>query len=263
MSADFEGLSVEALRALADTLETAAAPVVRAAAVARCVPQAEVRAVAASLTHAKDLGLTAPQIAYTLRLLAREREARRAARDDIELVWTGPEVGVGQSRDTQVVIRELFAGATRGVLIASYRIYQWAEVFGALAARMEARPDLAVRMYLHVDPPNPGETEAAALGRFAQEFRASWPTQRLPEVFYDPRTMRPAPSGRASLHAKCVVVDGRRVLVTSANFTQAAQLRNIEVGVLLDDAALAGALTAQFENLNSSGALARVDLARR
>jgi len=261
VTADFEGLSVEALRALADALDTARLPSYEPAAVARCVPLAEAPPAAASLAHAKSLGLTAPQIAYTLRLLARERGARRAARDDIELVWTGPEVGVGQSRDTRVVVRELFAGAKRSVLVASYRIYQSAEVFGALAAQMDARPELVVRMYLHVDPPNPGETEAAAPGRFAREFRAHWASKRLPEVFYDPRTMRPEPSGRASLHAKCVVVDGRRVLVTSANFTQAAQLRNIEVGVLLDDAPLAAGLSSQFENLNSSGALARVPVA--
>jgi phosphatidylserine/phosphatidylglycerophosphate/cardiolipin synthase-like enzyme len=258
VTADFEGLSVEALRALADALQTGRLPTYEPAAVARCVPLAEATRAAESLAHGKALGLTAPQLAYTLRLLAREREARRAARDDIELVWTGPAAGVGQSRDTQVVVRELFASATRSVLIASYRIYQWAEVFGSLAAQMDARPDLTVRMYLHVDPPDAGESEAAVLARFGREFRERWPAKRLPEVFYDPRTLREEPTGRASLHAKCVVVDGRRVLVTSANFTQAAQLRNIEVGVVLDDVTLAEGLAAQFENLTVRGALVPV-----
>lgn len=50
----------------------------------------------------------------------------------------------------------------------------------------------------------------------------------------------------ASLHAKCVVVDERWVLVTSANFTDRGQTRNVEVGVLLDDAGFAGVLEAQF-----------------
>jgi phosphatidylserine/phosphatidylglycerophosphate/cardiolipin synthase-like enzyme len=48
------------------------------------------------------------------------------------------------------------------------------------------------------------------------------------------------------------------VLVTSANFTQAAQLRNIEVGVVLDDVTLAEGLAAQFENLTVRGALVPV-----
>jgi phosphatidylserine/phosphatidylglycerophosphate/cardiolipin synthase-like enzyme len=50
----------------------------------------------------------------------------------------------------------------------------------------------------------------------------------------------------ASLHAKCVVVDGRWVFVTSANFTDRGQTRNVEVGVLLEDTRLAAVLEAQF-----------------
>ena len=41
------------------------------------------------------------------------------------------------------------------------------------------------------------------------------------------------PSARSSLHAKCVVADGRIALVTSANFTEAAQSSNIEAAVLI------------------------------
>ena len=54
---------------------------------------------------------------------------------------------------------------------------------------------------------------------------------------------------RAVLHAKCVVVDQRYALVTSANFTPNAQLRNIELGVLLDAPTLAGQIVGQFEGL--------------
>lgn len=41
------------------------------------------------------------------------------------------------------------------------------------------------------------------------------------------------------MHAKCVVVDGRRVFVSSANFTEAAQERNVEIGVLFESVAAA------------------------
>jgi phosphatidylserine/phosphatidylglycerophosphate/cardiolipin synthase-like enzyme len=69
--------------------------------------------------------------------------------------------------------------------------------------------------------------------------------------------MTPAPGERkrgrrrpaleyASLHAKCVVVDERWSLVGSANFTDRAQTRNIEVGALLDDPLFAQALLGQF-----------------
>ena len=35
------------------------------------------------------------------------------------------------------------------------------------------------------------------------------------------------------MHAKCVVADSRHVFVSSANFTEAAQERNVEIGLLL------------------------------
>jgi phosphatidylserine/phosphatidylglycerophosphate/cardiolipin synthase-like enzyme len=50
---------------------------------------------------------------------------------------------------------------------------------------------------------------------------------------YDPRALDPASATRASLHAKVLIVDRRSALVTSANFTDAAQKRNVETGVLI------------------------------
>jgi phosphatidylserine/phosphatidylglycerophosphate/cardiolipin synthase-like enzyme len=56
----------------------------------------------------------------------------------------------------------------------------------------------------------------------------------------------PDPGVFASLHAKCVVVDGRWVFATSANFTNRGQSRNVEVGLLVEDGSVATALEAQF-----------------
>lgn len=68
--------------------------------------------------------------------------------------------------------------------------------------------------------------------------------------FYDPRTAVPGPPW-ASLHAKCVVVDDRKTLVTSANFTDRGQARNIEAGVLIEDEEFSRKLTAQWRTLVS------------
>ncbi|MGH9321370.1 MAG: phospholipase D-like domain-containing protein [Vicinamibacteria bacterium] len=61
-----------------------------------------------------------------------------------------------------------------------------------------------------------------------------------------------------SLHAKCVVVDDRLSLVTSANFTEAAHWRNIEAGVLVDDPRFAVNLRSQFDRLIAEGLLLRL-----
>ena len=55
------------------------------------------------------------------------------------------------------------------------------------------------------------------------------------------------------MHAKCVVVDGARAFVSSANFTQRGQERNIEVGVLIADASFASYLAGQWLGLINAG----------
>ena len=81
-----------------------------------------------------------------------------------------------------------------------------------------------------------------------------WPGKRRPEVFYDPRSLEPhAPGG--VLHAKAVVADDEAAFVTSANLTEAAFDRNIEVGVLSRDRALAASLATHFGTLIERGLL--------
>lgn len=98
------------------------------------------------------------------------------------------------------------------------------------------------------------------LRRFADSFCSEdWPGRRFPQVFYDPRSLVPlGGSPKASLHAKCVVVDDERAFVTSANLTEAAQERNIEAGVLIRDPVFARSLRYQFEILVSKALLKRV-----
>ena len=51
------------------------------------------------------------------------------------------------------------------------------------------------------------------------------------------------------LHAKAVVADDEAVFMTSANLTDAAFDRNIELGVLIRDRALAASVTSHFRGL--------------
>jgi phosphatidylserine/phosphatidylglycerophosphate/cardiolipin synthase-like enzyme len=122
---------------------------------------------------------------------------------------------------------------------------------------MDEIPELRVRIFLNV--PRQGHddlSEGHILRHFVETFRSNhWPGQKIPELFYDPRSLLADQDRRASLHAKCVVVDEERAFITSANFTEAAQERNIEAGVLLSIPSIAKALCSQFENLVSRGIL--------
>lgn len=190
-------------------------------------------------------------VAWWLRRLARERVRAddRYARV-ASLVWSGASEGGQAIRDTRVVLDGLFGRAERHVLIATYVIHEGQSVFAQLAERLRLRPEISVDLFINLD----GEVEA-----FLKNFaRWHWPADvALPTIYYDPEARRQG-AKRASLHAKCVVVDRRWAFVTSANFTEAAQERNIEAGVLLDHPRLAESLVAQFEALSRSGRLKRM-----
>jgi phosphatidylserine/phosphatidylglycerophosphate/cardiolipin synthase-like enzyme len=62
-----------------------------------------------------------------------------------------------------------------------------------------------------------------------------------------------SPSPYCRRHAKCVVVDGKRSFVSSANFTDRGQERNIEVGALIDDSRFATQLAQQWDGLVKDG----------
>jgi phosphatidylserine/phosphatidylglycerophosphate/cardiolipin synthase-like enzyme len=80
----------------------------------------------------------------------------------------------------------------------------------------------------------------------------------LPVVYYDPRSVADDEQVRSSLHAKCVVVDDREVFVSSANFTEAGQERNIEVGLRINSPPIACQLTEHFNRLLDHGLVERL-----
>jgi phosphatidylserine/phosphatidylglycerophosphate/cardiolipin synthase-like enzyme len=197
-------------------------------------------------------GFTPTQIATLIDILLHDRAQRRRHEAVIDLVTTGPEAGATTNRDTSVVVRELFAHAEHSVLVAGYAVYQGQRVFQALADRMHQRPKLAVRLFLDVRR-TAGDTSRATevVRRFGERFRRyEWPQGcPLPQVFYFPLSLDEAPEKRAALHAKCVVVDRHIVFVSSANFTEAAQERNIEVGLLIQAGWLAERITGHFDTM--------------
>ena len=208
-------------------------------------------------------GMTPLHIAEMLHLLAEERAAAQAVADRVELVWSGTEVLAAPSRDTAVVVQELFREARESVLIASYALdtgNQAKGLFGTLAGRMDTEPDLRVRLFVNVHrKQRDGIADAVVLREFADTFRHDlWPGKRLPETFYDPRSLATEGKTRACLHAKCIVIDDHRALITSANFTEAAHKRNIEAGTVITDSILARALRVQFDTLVDHAALERV-----
>jgi hypothetical protein len=231
-----------------------------ASSLSRYITEPTAGPVASALQVMADVGMSQAATAYTLELLASSISERPPIGDLIDLVMTGPPIAGQGNRATGVVVSDLFRKAEATVLVAGYAVYQGQKVFNDLAERMVECPSLQVRFFLDVQR-GPGDTSVSAeiVRRFAHRFQSEqWPTgKRLPEVFYDPRALSADRLKRAALHAKCVVADREHVFVSSANFTEAAQERNVEVGFLVHSSSVADRLTDFFDSLLASGQFLR------
>lgn len=198
---------------------------------------------------------------------ALEERAHRPATP--ELVWSGPDAAHGTSRDTAVVLREMFEGAREQVILAGYSFTRGSGILEPLRRNMMEN-GVAVDFFINIEQRKSRCDWESYLAKKAQEFlQEAWPFPKpRPTVYYDVRaeqighwvqTSTPDDAGFVSMHAKCVVVDGRQAFISSANFTERAQEKNIECGVLLTDPSFAASLAKQWTRLIEGGFMKRLD----
>jgi phosphatidylserine/phosphatidylglycerophosphate/cardiolipin synthase-like enzyme len=179
-----------------------------------------------------------------------------------DLVWSGPEVPGLHARDTRRVYDELLGSAEKTIWASTFVFFDGQKAFDILARRMDKMPDLQVTLLLNIQRKKGDSTAPEQLVRkFADHFwKVDWPGASRPRIFYDPRSVeRDGPAG--VLHAKAVVVDHEAVFITSANMTEAALDRNIEMGLLVRDRALAASIIAHFGGLIDRGLLCPLPMA--
>jgi phosphatidylserine/phosphatidylglycerophosphate/cardiolipin synthase-like enzyme len=205
-----------------------------------------------ALLELARLGISGPAAAAWIRTV--DKATSRMPRTDF--VWSGPEVPGLHARDTRRVYEELLGSAERSIWACSFAYFDGPRAFEVLARRMDARPDLRVTLLLNIQR-KPGDTTAPEqlVRRFADRFWGTdWPGTSRPRVYYDPRSVeQDGPAG--VLHAKAVVTDDEAVFITSANLTEAALDRNIEMGLLVRDRALAASVVTHFRGLIDRGLL--------
>ncbi len=175
--------------------------------------------------------------AIALALGAVRSDHRTADIPRVEVVVTGPDSPVAAVRLTSEVVRQLIDQARQRVTLVSYAAYQ----LPAIIAALDAAVGRGVYVSLIVESPEKlqGGGGAAAYDRF--------------RVYHWPIDRRDPPDAR--LHAKAVIVDGRDVLLTSANMTNAAYDKNIELGVLCRGGGVARQVQRHFDGLISAGIL--------
>jgi len=215
-------------------------------------------ALAAWVGSLQQAAFSPAQVAVLLRSVVSGRQRDRVLVPD--LVVSGPDVPGVPTAATYAVVQSLFREARAEIVLAGYAFHNGRLLFERLAEQTRIRPQL--RIIFHVDVPRrSGDTTSSddLVLRYAEEFRTRhWPWQPFPEVYFEPRALDTDPQRRASLHAKVVVVDRATLFLTSANFTEAAHQRNIEMGLLSRAAYLAEQVAAYFEGLRQSGRLQRL-----
>lgn len=220
--------------------------------VAEWVPQYDRDSLAAELVSLQTYGFTTTALAIMLEALGEDAAATQRAIDCIQLVWTSPDEQGPHVRDTSVVVGQLLSEARQSLWVSTYSIFNGHEVFLPIEEAWSYRPELEVVLILNV-PPN----EDAAIEKYAWSFwKYHWPWTRKPAVFYDPRGPEKASGSSACQHAKCILVDGVTAFITSANFTESAHKRNIELGVLFrENPKVAHSIRSKFQSLIQNGFL--------
>jgi phosphatidylserine/phosphatidylglycerophosphate/cardiolipin synthase-like enzyme len=167
-------------------------------------------------------GLSPERLAWFLRGASAMDQARRTA-DKLELVWTGPTTEAIPTRRTDQVLLDVITGAERELLLVSYAAYKVPELVEAMKAAL-AR---GVRILFVMEGMDAGTLKFDRLPAFGKEVAEK------SEVYYWPTIKRPcdARGNPGALHVKCAIADRKTLLVTSANLTEAALDRNMELGL--------------------------------
>lgn len=161
--------------------------------------------------------------------LAAARERERAARSQrVSVVWTGPDTAAIPVRRTDQALLELIGNASRRLIVVSFAVYKVPEIASALIAC--AQRGCEVTVVLESAAESAGKVTFEMSDALGSEVSAhaklyTWPGELRPET---------GSGKRASLHAKCAVADGQRLLISSANLTEYALTKNIELGLLVE-----------------------------
>lgn len=174
-------------------------------------------------------------------------------------VLSGPDVPGTPVVSTPMMVRALFEEAQRDVIVASYVFVESREILAPLAAKMDADPSFRVRVIVDLSHRKQHAQEPLPIvaNRFKSGFfREQWPGSRHPELWHDPRVfLTNERKNTGVMHAKAVIIDDSAALITSANFTEAAQNRNIEAGIMLRGHPAIARLRGYFDGMIKSGIL--------
>jgi len=167
----------------------------------------------------------------------------------IELLWSGPSPGSAlPARRIDQVLYDHINSATRDVLLVTFAAYRIKLLSDTLLSAVGR--GVSVRLVLEFEQESDGQLSLDAVKAFPRGLITN------AKIFYWPLKARGINElGRpGKLHAKVAVVDNH-ALFSSANLTDDAFNRNLEIGTLISGGEIPERLRNHFEELISSGTL--------
>ena len=177
---------------------------------------------------------------------------RLTAEHQLELLWSGPcPTPTIPARRIDQALYDLIAQACGEILLVTFAAVKIERLTAALTAAIQR--GVKVLLVLEFKRSSEGQLNYDALAAFPD------PLTRQAEVYYWPveKRGRNAAGRPGKLHAKVAVIDDL-VLVSSANLTDDAFSRNLELGVMIRDEDFRRGVTGHIAGLIRSGDLVRL-----
>ncbi|MFM9971265.1 MAG: DISARM system phospholipase D-like protein DrmC [Burkholderiales bacterium] len=174
-----------------------------------------------------SVNISGAEVAAALEAASFQGQRQRET-SSVELVWTGPSTLNAGMRGTEQVILDMISRAKHSIYIVTFAAYRVETV--ACALHDAITRNVRVVLVLEDKDESDGKVNFNALTALAggnlQALKVYvWPLEQR---------KRNDRGQNGTLHAKCVLVDGERLFVSSANMTSFALELNIELGVLLN-----------------------------
>lgn len=167
----------------------------------------------------------------------------------VELLWTGPDTTMPTRRMEQAVL-DLIHTASWRILLVTFAAYKIDALISALNNALARQ--CKVILVLESRDESDAQLSYNAYNAFANIDSGArvycWPLENRP---------RNASGRPAKLHTKCAVGD-ETLIVSSANLTDDAMSRNMELGIRLDGGDSAGSVWEYYTKLINTGVLQQV-----
>ncbi|MEZ8806045.1 MULTISPECIES: DISARM system phospholipase D-like protein DrmC [Vibrio] len=171
--------------------------------------------------------------------LSKQRE-----HESTELVWTGPDSNLFPVRRSEQVLLDIINSAQQTLFVVSFVLVNIPNVEQAL--KQAITRGVQVRMLLESED----KESSSVFLKTLERLHTNIPNIQL---YVWPRENREKyQSGFARVHAKCAVADRRGAFITSANLTEAALDRNIEMGINIEGGSIPADICSQLNSMINS-----------